>query len=156
MISKLSHLQAQKCFDEQTISQTQSHLAGVNEQLEAMQIDAESLILEAISKQKWWNFENKRELIFHSDTGLLMPNFNYVRHIKVSEWQEKQANFALHEIGKGQWKCLHDIDTYNFKENIWGQEEDFGGCNNPILGINYPMAYRGKRGVMLYCSLDTE
>ena len=71
--------------------------------------NGEQTLLEAISKQRWYGFKNKREIVFDTWTGVLFPNFEYMSYISLNDWGNKQKNYAPNEIGKGEWQCLHDI-----------------------------------------------
>ena len=57
--------------------------------------DGEQTLLEAISKQRWYGFKNKREIVFDTWTGLLFPNFEYMSYIPLSDWKNKQKNYEM-------------------------------------------------------------
>ena len=112
--------------------------------------DGEQTLLEAISKQRWYGFKNKREIVFDTWTGLLFPNFEYMSYIPFNDWKNKQKDYAPNEIGKGEWKCLHDVFYYNRidRELIFGNwKEDF---RNDDLMKDFPSIFLGDKSVSFY------
>ena len=100
--------------------------------------DGEQTLLEAISKQRWYGFKNKREIVFDTWTGLLFPNFEYMSYIPLSDWKNKQKNYAPNEIGQGEWQCLHDnFCFYHADEKLsFGNIRDYSNFDFRTLYAN--------------------
>lgn len=138
-----SQLQLDKTRQQTIMQQAQQRLAEISPQLAALNQGAEAILLEAISQQAWYAFKNGREVIFDSRTGLLFPNFEYVPHIKCSDWQKEQKNFAPNGVGQRSWMALHEfIDGFkddNIKNFLTECYYSYGNA-----GENFPLKYAGS------------
>lgn len=162
-----SQLQLDKTRQQTIMQHAQQRLAEISPQLAALNQGAEAILLEAISQQAWYAFKNGREVIFDSRTGLLFPNFEYVPHIKCSDWQKEQKNFAPNGVGQRSWMALHEfIDGFKDErtkdfliESYYSYGTDFnpfGGESNSSYG-NFPLKYAGgtKKEVIVHVKSDS-
>lgn len=89
----------------------QQILQQLQPQLEQAKDGAEQILLEAISKQSWYTFKNKPQLVFHTKSGFLFPNIRECNSfITCKQWKSEnfQSQFSIYNIAKGEWKALHD------------------------------------------------
>lgn len=129
VVEHINQLQLQKAKQQGILQQAQQQLAQLNPQLDDFNIGAEQILLEAISKQAWYGFKNKREIVFDSRTGLLFPNFEYVPHVKYEDWEKEQKEYAPSGIGKKKWQLLAFLWSKSYTD---------------IKNFNFPVKNRGK------------
>lgn len=113
VVEHLNQLQLEKVKQQSLLKQAQSKLEQLEPELENFEEDVEQILLDAISKQDWYCFRNKREIIFDSKTGLLFPNFEYIPHILYRDWKLEQKGYAPSDVGLGKWVSLDQINYKN-------------------------------------------
>lgn len=98
-------------------------------------------ILEGISQQRWYGFKNKREIVFDSHTGYLFPNFEYMPHIKYSDWEKEKRKYAPNDISTGLWTHLGSV----FQRHRENQYYDYSD-----IEFSYPIKFAGAKPVYMY------
>ena len=114
VVAHINQLQLEKAKQQGILQQAQQQLAQLNPELDSFNTGAEQILLEAISKQRWWLIKNKREIVYDSHTGWLWPNFEFVPITTYKKWSQK--NFELHGIAKGSWLIEHS--EFMFENHI--------------------------------------
>ena len=103
--------------------------------------DGYEQLLSTISQQRWYGFKNKREIVFDSYTGYLFPNFEFMPHIKYSDWDKEKKKYEPNEIGVGCWTHLGTI----FQRHVENQYYDYSDTQ-----FSFPMKFAGKHSVYMY------
>lgn len=153
VVEHINQLQLEKAKQQGILQQAQQKLAQLNPQLDSFNMGAEQILLEAISQQAWYGFKNKREVVFHSRTGDLYPNFEYVPHITYGDWKQAKRSYAPSGI-KGDWQMLHE--TFYYDDSI---KKYVGFLNSEInsnysqYNFSYPLNFRGNSrvNIIFYC-----
>lgn len=136
VVEYINQLQLEKAKQQSLLKQAQLKLEQLEPELENFEEGAEGILLEGISQQDWYNFKNKREVIFDKRRGLLFPNFQFIEHILLDDWKEEQKKFGPNNIGKKEWGAFTDYLAFykiNFLESEKGVE------------FNFPVKYRGEK-----------
>ena len=136
VVEHLNQLELEKAKQQSLLKQAQLKLEQLEPELENFEEGAEGILLEGISQQDWYNFKNKREVIFDKRRGLLFPNFQFIEHILLDDWKEEQKKFGPNNIGKKEWGAFTDYLAFykiNFLESEKGVE------------FNFPVKYRGEK-----------
>lgn len=136
VVEYINQLQLEKAKQQSLLKQAQLKLEQLEPELENFEEGAEGILLEGISQQDWYNFKNKREVIFDKRRGLLFPNFQFIEHILLDDWKEEQKKFGPNNIGKKEWGTFTDYLAFykiNFLESEKGVE------------FNFPVKYRGEK-----------
>lgn len=122
VVEHINQLQLEQTKQQGIVQHAQQILQQLQPQLEQAKDGAEQILLEAISKQRFYGFKNKREIVFDSHVGLLFANLHYVPLISYKDWKAQQKNFAPHGIAKGQWQCLHNYNARNLSYGYGGED----------------------------------
>ena len=136
VVEHLNQLELEKAKQQSLLKQAQLKLEQLEPELENFEEGAEGILLEGISQQDWYNFKNKREVIFDKRRGLLFPNFQFIEHILLDDWKEEQKKFGPNNIGKKEWGAFTDYLAFykiDFLESEKGVE------------FNFPVKYRGEK-----------
>lgn len=115
VIEHLNQLQLEKAKQQSLFKQAQSKLEQLEPELENFEEGAEQILLEAISQQDWYGFRNKREIVFDRRTGILFPNFQFIKKISYDEWKSEKKTFSPNNIEEGKWSLFSDIFYYDQK-----------------------------------------
>ena len=102
VIEHLNQLQLEKAKQQSLFKQAQSKLEQLEPELENFEEGAEQILLEAISQQDWYGFRNKREIVFDRRTGILFPNFQFIKKISYDEWKSEKKKFSPNYIEEGK------------------------------------------------------
>lgn len=113
VVEHINQLQLEQTKQQGIVQHAQQILQQLQPQLKQAKDGIEQILLEAISKQRFYGFKNKREIVFDSHVGMLFANLYYVPLIEYKDWKAQQKNFAPDGIAKGQWQCLHDFWYYS-------------------------------------------
>lgn len=154
VVEHLNQLQLEKVKQQSLLKQAQFKLEQLEPQLKNFNGGAEKTLLEAISKQGWYSFKNKPEILLDSKTGLLFPNFEYVPHIQYNNWRKEKLNYAPGNIGLGKWTSL---DKINYKDSdfyplLW---ERYYRLDKSIIN-RYPFKFAGNKAVNIYVYDDKD
>ena len=146
VIEHISQLELEKVKLQSLLSQAHTQLEQLEPEIQNCNNDAEKILLEAISKQDWYGFKNKREIVFDSRTGILFPNFEFIKKITYQNWHIEKENFSPNGIAKGEWNLFSDMFYKKIQGNkiinpCIGDQYDFG---TQMRSFCYPQKFKGK------------
>ena len=147
VIEHISQLALEKVKLQSLLSKAQTQLEQLEPEIQNCNNDAEETLLEAISKQNWYGFKNKREIVFDSRTGILFPNFVFIEPILNKNWRVEKLNFSPNGIAKGKWDLLCNLFYYKEEE-----EEFINRCivdtynhTDQIKELCFPQKFKNKK-----------
>lgn len=121
--------------------------------------NGENILLEFISKQHWYGFKNKREIVFDKRTGFLFPNFEFMPHVDYKDWINNKKEYAPNGIGKKLWTSLHEVFfrkdrvSYGYHD-VYTIHTLFDESNEDKLIFSFPVKYSGKNKVNIFVCFD--
>lgn len=149
VVEYINQLQLEKAKQQSLLKQAQLKLEELEPELENFEEGAEQILLEAISKQAWYGFRNKREIVFDKRTGILFPNFKFINKISYQNWKVEKKIFSPNGIALGQWVLFSDIFYYDQKTRKT-VNSPFNGADNHLKDFDLPKKFRGHETGDIY------